>query len=178
MRTRTSVLLISFAATIPALGEGATAAEAPEGLRAESEAIHQEVDFEADCGRIYHALTDAHDFDALTRLSDAVTLVTDPKAKPTTISDQVGGPFTLFGGYVTGRNLQMIPGTRLVQAWRAGSWDAGDYSVVRFELRPRTGARCQIVFDHRGFPQGQGKSLAYGWRVHYWEPLAKLLAQH
>jgi hypothetical protein len=49
--------------------------------------------------------------------------------------------------------------------------------VVRFELQSQTRG-CRIVFDHRGFPQGQGKSLAYGWRVHYWEPLAKLLAQH
>jgi activator of HSP90 ATPase len=177
MRTRTSVLLISLAATIASLDERATAAEAAQGLRAESEAIHQEVNFAADCGRIYHALTDARDFDALTRLSDAATLVTDPKAKPTTISDQVGGAFTLFGGYITGRNLQLLPGTRLVQAWRAGGWDAGEYSVVRFELQSRSGG-CRIVFDHRGFPQGQGKSLAYGWRVHYWEPLAKLLAQH
>jgi len=177
MRTRTSLLLMSLVATIPSLGERASAAEAAEGLRADAQAIHQEVDFAADCGRIYHALTDARDFDALTRLSDAVTLVTDPKAKPTAISDQVGGPFTLFGGYVTGRNLQVIPGTRLVQAWRAASWDAGDYSVVRFELQSQTRG-CRIVFDHRGFPQDQGKSLAYGWRVHYWEPLAKLLAQH
>jgi activator of HSP90 ATPase len=177
MPTRTSLLLMSLLATIPSLGERASAAEAAEGLRADAEAIHQEADFAADCGRIYHALTDARDFDALTRLSDAVTLITDPKAKPTAVSDQVGGPFTLFGGYVTGRNLQVIPGTRLVQAWRAASWDAGDYSVVRFELQSRTGG-CRIVFDHRGFPQGQGKSLAYGWRVHYWEPLAKLLAQH
>jgi activator of HSP90 ATPase len=177
MRTRTSLLLMTLVTTIPSLGERATAAEAAEGLRADAQVIHQEVDFEADCGRIYHALTDAHDFDALTRLSDAVTLVTDPKARPTAISDLVGGPFTLFGGYISGRNLQMIPGTRLVQAWRAGSWDAGDYSVVRFELQSQTRG-CRIVFDHRGFPQGQGKSLAYGWRVHYWEPLAKLLAQH
>jgi len=141
-----------------------------------AESIHQEVSFKADRRRIYEVLTDAAQFDALTRLSDAVTLVTAPGAKSTAISTEVGGAFTLFGGYVTGRHLEMVPAERLVQAWRAGGWNAGDYSVARFMLLTDA-AGCKVVFDHRGFPDGQGASLAYGWRVHYWEPLTKLLAQ-
>jgi activator of HSP90 ATPase len=145
------------------------------GLTHSSEAIHQEVNFSASCQRVYAALTSTQQFDALTRLSDAATLLTASNAQATFISPEVGGPFTLFGGYVTGRHLEMVAGERLVQAWRAGSWRAGDYSVVRFVLVAH-GAGCHLVFDHRGFPEGQGRHLAYGWRVHYWEPLAKLLA--
>jgi activator of HSP90 ATPase len=125
---------------------------------------------------VYEALTSAKRFDALTRLSDAVSLVTAPGAQPTTISADVGGAFTLFGGYIMGRHLEMVPDERLVQAWRARSWRAGDYSVVKFELLAE-GTACKVVLDHRGFPEGQGRNLAYGWGVHYWEPLAKLLAQ-
>jgi activator of HSP90 ATPase len=44
----------------------------------------------------------------------------------------VGGTFTLFGGYVTGRNLEMLPDERLVQAWRAGSWKPGAFSIAAF----------------------------------------------
>jgi hypothetical protein len=40
-----------------------------------------------------------------------------------------------------------------------------------------SGAGTRQLFEHRGFPDSQGSSLAYGWRVHYWEPLAKFLAQ-
>jgi len=141
-----------------------------------SESIHQEVHFNASRERLYGALTDPRKFDALTRLSDAVTLVTAPDARPTAISSEVGGPFTLFGGYVTGRHLEMQPNERLVQAWRAGSWPAGAYSIASFALvSDKSG--CRIVFDHRGFPDGQGSNLSYGWRVHYWEPLAKLVAK-
>jgi activator of HSP90 ATPase len=145
-----------------------------DGLSHSAESIHQEVTFTASCPRVYEALTVAAQFDAITRLSDAVTLVTAPGAQATAISSEVGGAFTLFGGYITGRHLEMLPGERLVQAWRAGSWKAGEYSVVRFSLAAR-GTDCRLIFDHGGFPAAQGASLAYGWRVHYWEPMAKFL---
>ncbi len=145
------------------------------GLTADAPAIHQEIVISATCARVYGALTSARDFEAITRLSDAADLLTAPNAKVTAISSRVGGAFTLFGGYITGRNLELVPAKRLVQAWRAGGWDAGEYSVVRFELRSEAGG-CRILFDQRGFPASQGKSLAYGWRVHYWEPLSRFLS--
>jgi activator of HSP90 ATPase len=148
-----------------------------DGLTHTSEAIHQEITFKASPHAVYEALMTSHQFDAITRLSDAVTLVTAADAKPTSISREVGGPFTLFGGYITGRNLELLGDERLVQSWRAASWNAGDYSIVRFALAAN-GADTQLVFDHRGFPEGQGKHLARGWYTHYWEPLSKYLAQH
>jgi activator of HSP90 ATPase len=166
--------------TTPVFGASASvvdaAAGASDGLSHSSESIHQELTFKASCRQVYEALTSASRFDALTRLSDAVTLVTAPGAKATTISREVGGPFTLFGGYITGRHLEMVPNERLVQAWRAGRWKPGDYSVVKFALAAQ-GAGCRLLLDHRGFPEGQGASLASGWGIHYWVPLAKLLAQ-
>jgi activator of HSP90 ATPase len=147
---------------------------AADGLTYASAAIHQEVAFKASPRRIYEALTTSKQFDAVTRLSDAIALVTAKGAKPTSISPEVGGSFTLFGGYITGRNLQMLPGERLVQAWHAGSWGASDYSIVRFVLTGND-TETKLVFDQRGFPDGEGESLADGWHTHYWEPLAKFL---
>jgi activator of HSP90 ATPase len=154
----------------------ATGAGTSNGLSHSSESIHQELTFKASRRQVYEALTSASKFDALTRLSDGLSLVTAPGAKATAISRDVGGPFTLFGGYITGRHLEMVPDELLVQAWRAGSWKPGDYSMAKFALSAE-GTACKLVLEHRGFPEGQGKSLAYGWGVHYWEPLAKLLAQ-
>jgi|SRR5579862_5202085 len=157
-----------------AAGTPAAQPQTGEGLSQSSQAIHQEVRLPANRQRVFGVLTSATQFDALTRLSDAVSLVTAPHAQATAISTQAGGSFTLFGGYITGRHLEMVPGERLVQAWRAGSWEPGAYSVVKFALFDQ-GTACRLVLDHRGFPDGQGASLAYGWRVHYWEPLTKLL---
>lgn len=174
-------------AAIPAgLGAAAHALGAPnsmeasapaegDGLSHSAEAIHQEIVFSAGRRRVYQALTSAKQFDALTRLSDAVHLLMAPGAKPTTISREVGGSFTLFGGYITGRNLELLQDARLVQGWRAASWKPGDYSIVKFALL-ENGAGTKLIFDHRGFPEGQGAHLADGWHSHYWEPLAKFLS--
>jgi activator of HSP90 ATPase len=148
----------------------------PDGLTYTAEAIHQEIAFNAPRSRIYQALTSSEQFDAITRLSDGLALVTAAGAKPTSISREVGGPFTLFGGYITGRNLELLDDERLVQGWRAGSWRAGDYSIVEFVL-VANGPETNLVFDHRGFPAGEGTHLARGWYAHYWEPLSKYLAQ-
>jgi activator of HSP90 ATPase len=148
----------------------------PDGLTHTSEAIHQELTFQASPHAIYEALLTSQQFDAITRLSDAVARVTASGAIPTSISRELGGPFTLFGGYITGRNLELLGDERLVQSWRADSWSAGDYSIVKFVLAA-SGTNTNLAFDHRGFPEGQGKHLARGWYTHYWEPLAKYLAQ-
>jgi activator of HSP90 ATPase len=147
-----------------------------EGLTRTSAAIHQEVVFTASRQRVYAALTDAKRFDAVTRLSDAITLMTAPGAKPTAISRDVGGSFVLFGGYVTGRHVELVKNERLVQVWRAASWKAGDYSIARFALVDQDSG-SKLVFDHEGFPAGEGEHLAAGWYTHYWQPLGKYLAQ-
>ena len=50
----------------------------------------------------------------------------------------------------------------------------GIYSVVKFELTDHA-RKPAIVFDHTGFPNGQGEHLAQGWYANYWEPLKKYL---
>jgi activator of HSP90 ATPase len=162
-------------AAIPLALDAAVRAAGVEGLTRASESIHQEVIFAASRQRVYDVLTTAKQFDAVTRLSDGLELLNRPGARATAISPELGGEFVLFGGYITGRHLELRPAERLVQAWRAGSWKSGDYSIVNFSLRDE-GASTRLVFDHRGFPEGEGASLSSGWHSHYWEPLAKFLA--
>ena len=80
----------------------------------------------------------------------------------------------MFGGYVTGRQVELVQDTRIVQVWRAGSWKPGEYSLVKFELTAQ-GANTKLTLDHTGFPKGEAQHLADGWKGNYFEPLAKLL---
>jgi activator of HSP90 ATPase len=138
------------------------------------ESIHQTVTFEASRERVYAALTDAAEFNKVTLLSAAVRSGMAKLAKPTEIAREPGGAFSLFGGLIVGRQIELVANRRIVQAWRAIEWPAGVYSIARFEL-VAADKGTELVFDHTGFPPGQGEHLAQGWKVNYWEPLEKFL---
>ena len=102
--------------------------------------IHQEIDFNTSPQPLYEALLDANQFTAFS-------------GRPAEINREVGGAFSLFGGHIIGRNVELLPNQRIIQAWRVVTWPEGVYSIAKFELKPhRSGTR--LVFDHTGFPEG------------------------
>jgi activator of HSP90 ATPase len=124
--------------------------------------LHVETDFNASPQRIYEALLDSKQFAAFTGL-------------PAEIERKAGGALSMFGGLIGGRNVELIPNQRIVQAWRPSHWDPGIYSIVKFELKP-LGSGSMVVLDHAGFPEGEYDHLLSGWNGHYFEPLKKFLA--
>ena len=158
-----------------ALGPTKLWAQAQEEVSHTAEAIHQEPVFKASRKRVYEALTDAKQFDKVIQMSGAVKTGMVKAPNPAEISREAGGAFALFGGYIFGRQLELVPNERIVQAWRVGSWEPGIFSVARFELVEQ-GSGTKIVFDHMAFPKGDGEHLAAGWKMNYWEPMEKFLA--
>jgi activator of HSP90 ATPase len=170
----------AFAAgrALAAADAGSSAADPAEvdGVSHGAASIRQQVDLAASPHRVYEALLDQDEFDKIVRLSAAAAFATRAGAAPTHIDRKVGGAFSLFGGYITGLTIEMVPDVRVVQVWRAGSWDAGAYSIARFELT-RAGSATRLILEHRGFPDDQAAHLAAGWHHNYWEPMTKFLAQ-
>ena len=76
-------------------------AGAEEEISRTAESIHQETNFRASRKRVYEALTDAKQFDKIIQLSGVMQSM-HLGDKPAEISREVGGAFTLFGGYITG----------------------------------------------------------------------------
>jgi activator of HSP90 ATPase len=152
-------------------------AQSDTGISHSAESIHQEPSFTANRKQVYEALTNPRQFDQVTRLSGVMQSSAMASMKtPTQISQDAGGPFTLFGGYIVGRNIELVPNELVVQAWRTAGWDKGVYSIVRFDLEEqRTGTK--ILFDHAGFPKGEADHLAAGWQAHYWSPMEQFLAK-
>ena len=158
------------------LAADATRARASDGISSACEVIHQEVAFKVSRKQVYEALTDAKQFNKVVMLSAAMQSGMAPAGKPVEVSPEAGGAFSAFGGYITGRHVELLPTERIVQAWRAASWEAGQYSIVKFELVEQ-GSGTKLVFDHKGFPPDQREHLAEGWKANYWEPLEKYFAQ-
>jgi activator of HSP90 ATPase len=124
--------------------------------------LHQEIDYKAGPQRIYEALLSSKDFSAFSGAAAEI----DPK---------VGGAFSMFGGLVVGRNVELVPNQRIVQAWRlAQEFPEGTYSLVKMELKPK-GPGTRLILDHTGFPEGHFDHLDAGWYSHYWDPLRKFL---
>lgn len=93
---------------------------------------------------------------------------------PTEIDSEVGGAFSCHGGMLTGRNLELVPGKRIVQAWRIKDWPDGAYSVLRLELEA-AGEQTRLVMDHTGVPDEKAEHLDAGWTKMYWNPLRSYL---
>lgn len=159
------------------LARGARAADATNtpGLSHDAESIHQEIHFDATRHRVYATLTNADQFDAVSKLGVAAKSMKLGSAR-TEIGAGAGDTFTLFGGYIVGRLLELVPDTRLVQVWREQSWEPGAFSLVKFQLSD-DGAGTKLTFDHTGFPNGAGEHLSIGWYQDYWEPMKKFLSQ-
>jgi activator of HSP90 ATPase len=157
-----------------ALGSANAWAAASDELSHTAESIHMEPVFEASPVRVYDALTVAAQFDKVSKLSAAMQSGMVPATKPTMISRVPGSAFSLFGGYVTGRNIELVPNKRIVQAWRSGSWDPGIYSIAKFELIAQ-GSSTKLIFDQAGFPESDNH-LVPGWHENYWNPLVLFLA--
>jgi activator of HSP90 ATPase len=124
--------------------------------------LHYDIDFKASPQRLYEALLDAQQFAGFSGM-------------PAVIDRKDGGAFSLFGGQIVGRNVELVANQRIVQAWRPTPWNAGIYSIARFALKARD-AGSSLAFDHSGFPAGESDSLDWGWHHHYWEPLQNYLA--
>ncbi len=124
--------------------------------------LHQEINFKAGPVRIYAVLLDSKQFSAFS-------------GEPAEISREAGGTFSMFEGKIVGRNIELVPDQRIVQAWRPASWEPGVYSVVRFELQTN-GTQTKLILDHTGFPEGNYGHLNEGWKMRYWQPLEKYLS--
>lgn len=124
--------------------------------------IHQEVTIDASPAAVYRVLTGSADFAKMTG------------GRAAEISKDVGGAASMFGGDIRARNVELVPGKRVVQAWRSHVWPEGVYSIVKFELSPQ-GKGTKVTFDQAGHPDEAQKMLEGGWSKMYWEPMNAML---
>ena len=124
--------------------------------------IHQVVTIDASPAAVYGLLTSSADFAKMTG------------GKAASISMDVGGAVSLFEGGISARSIELVPGKRVVQAWRSQAWPEGVYSIVKFELAP-AGKGTKLTFDQSGHPDEAQQMLEGGWHQMYWQPMNAML---
>jgi uncharacterized protein YndB with AHSA1/START domain len=126
--------------------------------------IEQTVTFDASPHAIYEALTDSKKHAAFT--GDSAE-----------IGREVGTKFTAHGGMLSGVNVDLVRDKLVVQAWRAGNFPEGVYTIASFKLEPQGATKTKLTFTQYGVPDEAFEMISQGWNQKYWEPLKKYLAQ-
>jgi len=92
------------------------------------------------------------------------------------ISRKIDGKFKAYGGYISGKNIEIVKDKRIVQTWRASDWPSGTNSKVIFEFE-KSVKNTKLKFTQEDVPEEQYADIKQGWIDFYWEPMKKYLAK-
>src|SRR5437016_254374 len=96
--------------------------------------------------------------------------------KAAEISAEPGAAFSVWDGYITGRNLRLEPGRRIVQSWRTAKFTvADDESCIEVVLEPVAGG-TRVTVHHSNVPDGHTSYRDGGWQNNYFEPMKRYFA--
>ena len=120
--------------------------------------IKQKVVVSATPDEVYDAFVDAKKHSAFT-------------GSKATCESRVGGEFTAWDGYISGKNLELEKGKRIVQEWMTTEWPE-NCPRSRLELTfKKVKQGTEISMIHSEVPAEQADDITQGWIDFYWEPL-------
>ena len=93
------------------------------------------------------------------------------------MSDEVDAEVSAWDGYITGRNVELVPGERIVQSWRTRQFtDEHEDSIITVTFEEaEEGTLLTLV--HSNVPEGQTSYEQGGWQEHYFEPMKEYFAR-
>jgi len=94
------------------------------------------------------------------------------------MSKKEKGTFSVFDGYCTGYNIELIDGYKIVQAWnfKEDGWPNDHYSICAF-LFEADGENTKLTFTQTGIPEHKAVALRKGWSEYYWEAMKAYLSK-
>ncbi len=86
-------------------------------------------------------------------------------------SAELGAEIMAWDGYITGRNLELIPGERIVQAWRTTKFlEDHEDSIITLTFEERDDGTL-LTLSHSNVPEGHLGYEQGGWQQSYFEPM-------
>jgi activator of HSP90 ATPase len=90
---------------------------------------------------------------------------------PARVEGGVGGIFTAWDGYISGKTLELEADRRIVLAWRTTEFpDGSPDSKVEILLEPVNGD-TKVTLLHSQIPDGQTEDYRRGWEEFYFTPM-------
>lgn len=95
---------------------------------------------------------------------------------PASISPIEGAQFDAWDGYIHGRNLELVPGRRIVQSWRTTDFKV-DEPDSRIEITfESVGEQTKLTLRHSNLP-AHGNKYKKGWFEAYFIPIEKYFSE-
>lgn len=130
----------------------------------------------------------ARPLDIFQALTDTELIKSYTRVKPK-MDVKIGGRFTLFGGTITGKFVELndgkAPGAKkalLVMKWRFKDWPDNYYSDVRIELTAEDDVTTKLKMTQKGVPvedkfgnRDVPAKTEQGWNEHFWSKIQKVL---
>ncbi|HML06503.1 MAG TPA: SRPBCC domain-containing protein [Xanthobacteraceae bacterium] len=93
------------------------------------------------------------------------------------MSEEIGAEVSAWDGYIRGRNLELIPGERIVQSWRTTEFgDEHADSIVTITLEEVDDGTL-LTLEHSNVPDEQRSYEESGWQEYYFEPMVAYFAE-
>jgi|SRR6185312_729775 len=83
----------------------------------------------------------------------------------------VGDSFTAYDGYISGKNVDLVPYTKIIQTWRTTDFSEDEEdSMIEITLRDDGPGKTVFTLAHSNLPS-YGKKYEEGWKTHYFLPM-------
>ena len=86
--------------------------------------------------------------------------------------------FRSYGGYATGKNLQLIKYLLIVQSWRGSDWDDAEQDSIFILSFEEKGKDTVLRMVHANVPERHAPGIETGWTDYYWNPWKEFLRSH
>ena len=87
-------------------------------------------------------------------------------------SSKLNGAFTAWDGYISGKNLELLPDEKIIQEWRAADFAEDDKSsLLQLNFESAGRGKTKLTLSHSHLPDNLADSLKSGWREHYFIPM-------
>ena len=82
-----------------------------------------------------------------------------------------GGDFTAWDGYISGKNMELQPFTRIVQSWHATDFPDGAAESLIEVMFSENNGETVVTINHSNIPEGMGNGYKQGWHDYYFKPM-------